>query len=340
MKVRDFKDNWFEKIKKLVFKNKLLFGWGLVVVSVLIPQLVQADFIKGTMVKILLYMLLASSLNIINGYSGQFNIGHAGFCCIGAYTAGILATRFGLSFWSLLVIAGIVTAVVGFLISLPTLKMKGMYLAIVTLGFSEIVRLVALNWIELTGGPMGVKGIPSPKFFSLTLNKTADYYYIALFLVIVCMITMRRIVNSRVGRAWIAIREDESAAQSHGVETNKFKSINFVFGAFWAGVGGCFIAFYYHFISSDMFTLDEGFNILSMVIIGGQGTLAGPLVGSFIVNLLTEVFRFAQEFRMVLYALLIILMMWIRPQGLAGASKSILGGGTKRKVGKKKVVVS
>jgi branched-chain amino acid transport system permease protein len=340
MKAKDVKENWVAKIKGLILKNKVLFGLGLAIGLVLIPHLVRADFIKGTMVKILLYMLLASSLNIINGYSGQFNIGHAGFCCIGAYTAGILATRFGLSFWPLLIIAGMVTAGVGFLISLPTLKMKGMYLAIVTLGFSEIVRLVALNWIGLTGGPMGIKGIPSPRLFNLTLNKTADYYYIALLLVIICMITMRRIINSRVGRAWIAIREDESAAQAHGVETNKYKSINFVFGAFWAGVGGCFIAFYYHFISSDMFTLDEGFNILSMVIIGGQGTLVGPLVGSVVVNLLTEVFRFAQEFRMVLYALLIILMMWIRPQGLAGASKSILGGGPKRKVGKKKVIAA
>ncbi len=274
-------------------------------------------------VKILFYIILASSLNIINGYSGQFNIGHAGFVLIGAYTLAILA-QFGISVWLLYIVAGVVAALVGFLVSLPTLRLRGIYLALVTLGFSEIIRLVALNWTSLTGGPMGIKGIPTPWFFGLRASDPHNYYYIALIFVVLCLFSSYRVIHSRVGRAWLSIREDDHAARSLGVNIRQYKSINFMFGAFWAGVGGALMAPFYTFIDSTMFSIDEGFNILSMVIIGGQGTLIGPVVGSVVVNLITEIFRFANDARLLVYAILIIVMMWLRPQGLAGTSKSVI----------------
>ena len=324
-----------QKFMQLLHRFRIpLILAGLVILAVL-PLFITASYIMGILCRILMYTVLAGSLNVINGYGGQFNIGHAGFYLIGAYTEAILATRLGISFWIALPIAGILTALFGFLVSQPTLKLKGIYLAIVTLGFSEIIRLTALNWEWLTGGPIGIKGIPSPILFGYKIVAAKDFYYIFLAIAILFVFLTNRVIQSRIGRAWISIREDELAAKSLGVESSKYKSMNFMYGAFWAGIAGAAFASYFNFIDSTMFNLDEGFNILSMVIIGGQGTLIGPLVGATLVNFLTEVLRPIAQYRMVAYAILIIVMMWLRPQGLIGASNSILAGGNIRR---KKVV--
>ncbi len=312
-----------EKLKDFYNKRKTIIMLVLFAVAVALPFLIEKGSVMSLIVRIMFYIILASSLNIINGYSGQFNIGHAGFVLIGSYTLSILA-QLGWPIWVLYILAGVVTSVVGLIIALPTLRLRGIYLALVTLGFSEILRLVALNWTGLTGGPMGIKGIPAPWFFGLRSTSPHNYYFIVLFFVIICLFTSYRVINSKVGRAWMSIREDDHAAMSLGVNIRKYKAINFMFGAFWAGVGGALMAPFYTFIDSSMFSLDEGFNILSMVIIGGQGTLIGPVVGSVVVNLTTEIFRFADEARLLIYAVMIISMMWIRPQGLAGTSRSVI----------------
>jgi len=299
---------------------------GIAILAIL-PLVVTSSYAMGILCRILMYTVLAGSLNVINGYSGQFNIGHAGYYLIGSYAEAILATRLGISFWIALPLAGVITALFGFLVAQPTLKLKGIYLAIVTLGFSEIIRLVALNWEWLTGGPIGIKGIPVPVFFGIKISRANEYFYIFLVIAIIFVFLTNRVIHSRIGRAWISIREDELAAKSLGVESSRYKATNFMYGAFWAGIAGGAFAPYFKFIDSTMFTLDEGFNILSMVIIGGQGTLIGPLVGATLVNFLTEVLRPIQQYRLVAYAVLIIVMMWLRPQGLIGASNSILAGG-------------
>ncbi|MFA6507451.1 MAG: branched-chain amino acid ABC transporter permease [Treponemataceae bacterium] len=315
---------------------KILLIGGLSLFLLALPQIYPKSYAMGVMCRIFMYAILAGSLNVINGYSGQFNIGHAGFYCVGAYCEAILAVRLGVSFWIALPISGIAAALIGFLVSLPTLRLRGIYLAIVTLGSSEIIRLLFLNGNDFTGGPIGIKNIPSPYLGSFKISKSVDFYYIFLFLAALFFLLTYRIIKSRVGRAWVSIREDELAAKSLGVETSFFKASSFMYGAFWAGIAGAAFAPYFKFISSDMFTLDEGFNILSMVIIGGQGTLVGPIVGSVIVNFLTEFLRPISQYRLVVYALLIIIMMWIRPQGLVGASNSILAGGRIRSNGRKK----
>ena len=273
-----------------------------------------------------MYSTLAGALNSINGYSGQTCLGIAGFFCIGAYTEAVLATKLHLSFWLLLPISGIITALIGLLIALPTLKMRGIYLSIVTLGFSEIVRLIALNWTGVTGGALGIKGIPAPELFGYSIKNAKSYYYIFLVIAALFLFVTNRVVHSRVGRAWMSIREDQLASRSLGVETPKYKAMNFMYGAFWAGVVGATYAPYVKFIDSTYFTLDEGWNVLSMVIIGGQGTLLGPILGAGIVNFITEILRPIGEWRLVAFAILIIVMLWLRPQGLAGASDSILSG--------------
>jgi len=289
-----------------------------------VPLLNLQSYYMGVLCRILMYTILAGSLNVINGYSGQFNIGHAGFYAIGAYASALLSLKLGVSFWLALPLSGLLAMLVGLLVALPTLRLRGIYLAIVTLGASEIIRLIILNWMSLTGGPNGLRGIPAPVLFGIKFSRSQQYYYIFLVLSLIFFFLTKRVINSRIGRAWISIREDETAARSLGVEAMRYKAFSFMYGAFWAGIAGGAFSPYFKFISSDMFTLDEGFNILSMVIIGGQGTLAGPIVGAIIVNFLTEFLRPISQYRMVVYALLIIAMMWLRPQGLVGASRSVL----------------
>lgn len=329
-----------EKMKSFFNKHRTIILIVVGILFVIAPLLIdgtikKSNYVIDIIVRILFYIIFATSLNVINGYSGQFNIGHAGFMLIGSYTGALLATKLGMGgawYWLAIPIAGLVTALAGLLVSLPTLKLRGIYLAIVTLGFSEIVRIVAMNWTAVTNGPLGVKNIP--KIWLFGISKTASplvMYYIVFVFVVLCLYTTYKVINSRVGRAWMSIREDSAAAMSLGVEVRKYKAINFMYGAFWAGVGGALMAVYYRFISADMFITDEGFNVLAMVILGGQGTLIGPIIGSVMVNMITEFFRFAEEFRLVFYAILIILMMWLRPQGLAGASNSVLAGGRQPK---------
>lgn len=325
------------KGKALYQRYKLLSLLLLLVLMLFIPVLFPKSYVMGIVCRILLYAILAGGLNVINGYSSQFCIGYAAFFCIGAYTEAIASLKLAMNFWVLLPIGGIFSMIAGLLICLPTLKLKGKYLAIVTLGFSEIVRLIALNWQDLTGGPLGLKGIEVPVIFGFKFKSSVSYYYIFLFLVVIFIFTTSRVIKSRMGRAWMSIREDELAAKSLGVEISRYKALNFMYGAFWAGIAGAAYAPYTRYIDSTFFSLDEGFNILSMVIIGGMGTLVGPVVGSIVVNLLTELLRPISEYRLVAYAILIIGMMWIRPQGLLGASNSILSGGKiKKKEAKKK----
>ena len=216
---------------------------------------------------------------------------------------------------------------VGFIVSLPTLRLSGIYLSIVTLGASEIIRIIAQTWTPVTGGTMGIKQIPYPQFFGVDMFKPQNYYYIFLALLILFLFVTDRVLKSRVGRAWMSIREDEIASKSLGVETSRYKSTNFMYGAFWAVVIGVDYAPFVNFISSKQFTTVTGFNVLAIVVLGGQGTLAGPILGSVVVTVLTEALRFLESWRYVIYALLIIFMMWVRPQGLMGASNSMLAGG-------------
>lgn len=285
--------------------------------------------------RILLYCTLAGSLNMINGYSGQTCIGQAGFFAIGAFTMAILATRYQISFWILLPLSGVTAMLVGLLVALPTLRMSGIYLSIITLGASEVIRITALNWESLTGGSFGIKNIPRPELLGLVIDKPVKFYYLFLIIAVVFLYVSYRTLKSRVGRAWMAIREGELAAKSLGIQTSRYKATNFMFGAFWAGICGAAYAPYLQYIDSAVFTLDEGFNILSMVIIGGQGTLAGPIVGSILVNSLTELLRPIGQWRFVMYAAMIIIMMWVRPQGLVGASDSVLAGGAIKPAEKK-----
>lgn len=312
-------------IKKLktfllnVFKNENRIIAIIMIAMSFAPMLNIGKVMVNILTIMLLYILLVGSLNVINGYSGQFNVGQAGFYCVGAYTAAILATKFNISFWVLLPMSGLMAALVSLLLSIPTAKLRGMYFTIVTLGFSEIVRQLCLNWPSLTRGPRGISNIPAPVFFGISYTRSTFFYYVLIALVIIMLFCTNRVLKSRLGRSWLAMREDDIAAASLGVEVAKYKIINFAYSAFWAGVAGCVYAFFQRFVSPDSFTLDESFNILAMNVIGGQGSLLGPIVGAIVINSITEIFRSALQYRMLIYSALIVLMMWVRPQGLVGS---------------------
>lgn len=283
-----------------------------------IPLIVRNEYILYTAVMAGIYIILTSSLNITNGYTGLFQFGHAAFYGIGAYTAAILSTRYGFNFLVTLPLGGIMAALIGAAIALPTLRLRGIFLALVTIGFQQITYLVIMNWIGLTRGPMGIPGIPSPSIFGYELMGNTGYYYLILVLAIIVIFLISRIVTSRVGRTFVAIREDELAAESVSIAIFRAKIMSFVIATFFAGIAGAFFAHHAGFISADSFRLEETFIILTMLIVGGMGSITGPVIGAVFLVVLPEVFRFLAEYRGVVYGLIMIAVILFRPEGIAG----------------------
>ncbi|MCP4398794.1 MAG: branched-chain amino acid ABC transporter permease [bacterium] len=264
-----------------------------------------------------IYMVLASSLNIIIGFTGMFSLGHGAFYGIGAYTSALLARNFGWSFWITMLLAGLVAGCFGAMIGLATLRLRAIFLAFTTLGFGEITRIIILNWSSVTRGPMGVPGIPIPTLFGMSF-KRITYYYLIVVLVLLTLLIVYRLYNSRVGRAFLAIREDELASGNMGINVFAFKTLAFMIACAIAGVAGAYYAHFARYISADQFGSNESFIILTMVALGGTGSILGPLVGACILVLLPEMFRFLAEYRMVLYGLILIGVIVLKPGGILG----------------------
>jgi branched-chain amino acid transport system permease protein len=265
-----------------------------------------------------IYIILALGLNVVVGFAGLLNLGFVAFYAIGAYSYALLNTRFGLDFWSALPFSVVLTSAAGFLLAVPALRLRGDYLAIVTLGFGEITRLILNNWDSVTRGPNGISGIAPPVIMSVSLGKLSYYYYLVLFFVIVTVFITRRVYASRIGRAWVAIREDEIASSVAGINTTLYKLYACAFGAFWAGLAGAVFAGKMQFVSPESFTFMESVLILCMVILGGLGSIAGVIVGAFLLVLLPEVLREVQLYRMLALGIGLVLLMVYRPQGLLG----------------------
>ena len=290
----------------------------ILIALVAFPLVVKSEYILNVGVLAGIYVILTMGLNITNGWTGLMSFGYAAFYGIGAYTAGILATRYGMPFWVTFVIGGVMAGLFGVAIALPTLRLKGIFLALVTIGFQEIVFLVTLNWTSLTRGPMGIPGIPPPSIGAYSFNSNRDFFYLILGLNVVMIFVVSRIMDSRVGRTFIAIREDEVAAQSVGIPVFPAKVLSFVISTVMAGVAGAFFAHHAQFISADSFRLDETFVILTMLIVGGMGTLVGPIIGAVFLVIFPEAARFLAAYREIVYGAILILVILFRPQGIAG----------------------
>ncbi|HEX8947623.1 MAG TPA: hypothetical protein VF790_01605 [Dissulfurispiraceae bacterium] len=285
-----------------------------------LPFVLQ-DYYLDVLVMSGIYILLALGINVIVGFTGLLNLGYAAFYAIGAYTYALLNTKLGLGFWPSLPLAAAAAAISGLLLAIPALRLRGDYLAIVTLGFGEILRIVLNNWDSLTNGPNGISGIAPPALFGITLDSLSLYYYLVLAAVLFCILIISRVESSRVGRAWVAIRENEIAASSMGIHTTRYKLYAFAFGTFWAGIAGTLFAAKMRFVSPESFTFMESVLILSMVILGGIGNIYGAVAGAFILVLLPEALRGVQLYRMLILGMGLVLLMVFRPQGLLGKAR-------------------
>lgn len=306
-----------EKFDPLLRRFRFLLLPLSLVLFLVLPAIVK-DYYLDVLVMSGIYILLALGLNVIVGFTGLLNLGFAAFYAIGAYTYALLNTKAGLGFWPSLPLSAIAAAFAGLLLAIPALRLRGDYLAIVTLGFGEILRLILNNWDSFTNGPNGISGIDPPIVGGFSLGTLTPYYYLVLVIVILSIIIIRRVEHSRIGRAWIAIRENEIAASSMGINATAYKLYAFTFGTFWAGIAGTLFAAKMRFISPESFTFMESVMVLSMVILGGLGNLYGAVLGAFLLVVLPEVLREVQLYRMLILGLGLVLLMIFRPQGLIG----------------------
>lgn len=279
------------------------------------------DYYRDVMTLTGMYIVLALGLNIVVGQAGLLNLGYAAFYAIGAYTYAILSAAFGLSFWPGLAMGALAAAGFAAVLGLATLKLRGDYFAIVTLGLGEITRIVLNNWDSLTGGPNGISKIGRPVIAGYELHTTLDFYYLILLIVMVAVFAMHRLISSRIGRAWVAIREDEIAAEAMGINTFRLKLLAFVLGSALAGLTGVFFAAKMAFVSPESFTFFESVLILCMVVLGGMGSIPGIILGALLLITLPEIFRDFQDYRMLAFGAALVLMMIFRPQGLLGTEK-------------------
>jgi branched-chain amino acid transport system permease protein len=280
----------------------------------------QSDFATVLFFPVGIYVLLAMGLNVVVGQAGLLDLGYVAFFAIGAYSMAILGTDIGpqWTFPMILPVAIAIAMVAGVILGTPTLRLRGDYLAIVTLGFGEIVRITAVN-TDSIGGPRGISNIPHPPNVGgvrFGLLDPKPYYWLLLALIILCILLLRRLERSRVGRAWTAIREDEDAAALMGVPVFKFKLWAFAIGAGFGGLGGTLYASKVLFINPNTFTLILSILILSAVVLGGSGNLAGVIVGAVVIAYLPERFRNFEEYRVLVFGAALVIMMIFRPQGL------------------------
>jgi len=288
----------------------------LAIASLVVPFLID-DYWRSVAVLAGIYIILGLSLNIIVGYAGLFQLGHAAFYGIGAYTAAILNIHFGIPILLLLPLSALAAGLVAFVLTKPIMHLRGDYLAIVTIGFGEIFRIAMKNDIfGITGGPNGLSGISRPQIFGLQIRTPLQYYFLIWVFVLLCIFTVRRLENSRLGRAWNYVREDDLAAEAMGVDTVNTKVAAFVIGSVWAGVAGLLYASRYRVIAPENFTFLESVIMFCIVVLGGTGSIPGVFVGTLGMVVLPEAFRPLRDWRDGWLGAAMVLMMILRPTGL------------------------
>ncbi len=296
-------------------KKALLWPLGALstfaIVQVLISLNIISSFYEITIAMICINIILAVSLNLVTGFTGQLSLGHAGFMSIGAYVCALINMQMNSTAGFLLgTLAGaIIAALVGIIIGVPTLRLRGDYLAIATLGMAEIIRVIFLN-LEITNGAAGLNGIP----------RFTNWLWMFVFTMLT-IILIRNFIRSSHGRACIAIREDEIAAEAMGVNTTKYKVIAFAIGAFFAGVAGALYSSYFYFIKPDLFGFLKSIDILVIVVLGGLGSVSGSIIAAVLLGVLTTFLQSFTELRMIIYALLLVIIMIFRPSGLLGTKE-------------------
>jgi branched-chain amino acid transport system permease protein len=308
-------------LSQRIFSQPKFYVPALITISVfaLVFPFIFSMYQTNIMITGLIYIMLGLGLNIVVGLAGLLDLGYVAFYAVGAYSYALLNHHFGIGFWAALPIGAGVGVLFGILLGFPVLRLRGDYLAIVTLGFGEIIRLILENWNEFSFGPSGIANIPRPSLFSIQLslqNATIYLYYLMILLVLFTIFVVNRLQDSRIGRAWIALREDEVACEAMGVDRRKTKLTAFALGATWAGMAGVIFAAKTTFINPASFTIWESIIILCIVVLGGMGSIIGVIVGALILILLPEYLRAFSEYRMLIFGGMLVLMMVFRPGGI------------------------
>jgi branched-chain amino acid transport system permease protein len=291
---------------------------ALALAALVLPLLLPGPYHRHVLVLAGLFTLMALGFDLVLGYLGELSLGHAAFFGIGAYTTALLTRNFGVPFPLDLLLAGVFTGIFGVLIGAPSLRLKGPYFAIVTFGFAEILHLIALNWTSLTRGPMGLPDIPHAHLGPFRITTELGYYYVVLALIGVAILVTRRLLTSTVGHAFLAIRENEELALAAGIPVFRFKLRAFVIGMIFAGVAGSVYARYVHFVDPTALSFYYTVTVVSMVIVGGQGSIAGTTLGALVFTLVPEYLRVAERARLVIFGALLMLAIVFMPDGLRG----------------------
>lgn len=327
-------DSLFDKGVHAIYARITVIAAVALVAALLLPVAFYDRYIIYIATTFLIYVMLGWGLNIVVGLAGLLDLGYVAFYAVGAYSYALIATQFGWSFWVILPLAGIFAAFFGVVLGFPVLRLRGDYLAIVTLGFGEIIRVILINWYDFTGGPDGIIGIPSISFFGIDFSRAEDgfaslfgfeyspmhkivfLYFVILVLAVITNLFTQRMRKLPAGRAWEALREDEIACRSLGINPTNVKLSAFALGAMFGGFAGSFFSVRAGFVSPESFTFIESAIILAIVVLGGMGSQLGVVVAAVFVVVLPEVFREFDEYRMLLFGAAMVLIMVWRPRGL------------------------
>lgn len=283
-----------------------------------VPWLVTSTYHMHILNLVGLYTLITLGLNILSGYTGQVSMGQAGFMAVGAYTSALLMLRLKVPFW-VSVAAGVLLAVVcGLVLGVPAMKLRGPYLVMATVGFGEIVRLVLVNWVPVTRGAAGLTGIPVPTFLGLRVSDERGFFWLIAAVVAVGVAVALRLSASKIGRALVAIREDDVAAEAMGVPVNAYKVAAFAISAAYAGLAGALYGPFTSVASPDTFTFEDSVGYLCMSVVGGNRTVWGAVVGAFVLTVLSELLRAFQSYRLIIYGAILICTVVFLPQGITG----------------------
>jgi branched-chain amino acid transport system permease protein len=295
-------------------KANLILRLLLLAFAILLP-FISNNYWLDVATLALFYIVLGQGLNIVVGFAGLLDLGYAAFFAVGAYTTGILMTVYGWSFWLTLPVAAILAAIIGVIIGAPTLRLRSDYLAIVTLGFGEIIRILAIN-LTITGSASGIYGIPRPVLGSYVFTGQMDFYFLMLAIACLTLLAVSRLGRSRIGRAWAYIREDEDAAEAMGIDRVRMKLLAYSIGAVIGSLAGCVFAVKMSAIAPLSFSFMQSIMILLAVVLGGLGSISGVTIGALLVIVLPEMLRSAEEWRYLIFGAALIVMMIYRPQGI------------------------
>jgi branched-chain amino acid transport system permease protein len=312
-----------------LFKYPSTLGWTLILIAVLLAApLVMGTYWVSLLILIGINIIVALGLNLVTGYTGQVSLGHAAFFAVGAYTSAVLTGKFGLSFWLALPAAGVVGALVGIVVGLPALRLKGLYLAIATMGFGFIIEEIIVQWEPITNGVNGLS-TNRPSFLALSLASDQRYYYLVLLVVLLSILVLKNLLRTSSGRAFLAIRDSETAAESMGINLAVYKTAAFCISAFYTGVAGALFAHFMRFIGPDNFTILESISFLVMILVGGLGSVHGSVFGALFITFLPEGISLSKDYlppfigqqaglQAAVYGLVLLLFIRFEPLGLYG----------------------